>query len=68
MVFQNKRHELLTRMRMNHYVQGHSQDFHEGGVQLDGEVVIVRGKAAHGGWVREGDVPPPAKGGSFWHF
>ena len=35
---------------------------------------IVRGTATYGqfaghrGWVREGDVPSPAKGGSFWHF
>ena len=24
--------------------------------------------AGHRGWVQEGDVPPHAEGGSFWHF
>ena len=24
--------------------------------------------AGHRGWVREGDVPPPAEGGSFRYF
>ena len=28
--------------------QGRSQDFHKGGTQLVGEVVIVRGEAVHG--------------------
>ena len=48
--------------------QGCSQDFHQGGAQL--ERVVVRCKAAYGhrGWVREGDAPPPAEGRSFWHF
>ena len=57
------------------YSQWRSQDFHQGGAQLEKKnsnsprqnhawpawLVI-------GGWVREGDVPSPAEGGSFRHF
>ena len=56
-------------------LQGCSQDFHKGGAQLDGKVVIqsvvklrMASFTGHRGWVREGDVPPPPEGGSFWHF
>ena len=54
--------------------QGRSQDFYQGGAQLESDVVVVMAKlcmasfAGHRGWVWEGDVPPPAEGGRFWHF
>ena len=50
--------------------QGRRHEFESGGAKLVKiEVVIARGEAAHGQLaghrgVREGDVPPPAEGGS----
>ena len=35
---------------------------HSGGVAAHGQL------AGHRGWVREGDVPPPAEGGSSRYF
>ena len=33
---------------MKKHIQGRSQDFHKGGAQLESEVTVVCGKAAHG--------------------
>ena len=38
----------MTLYKAVNLFQGCSQDFHKGGAQLDGEVVIVCGEASHG--------------------
>ena len=61
-----------TLIGADYVCQGCSQDFHQGGAQLESEVVVAKLRmasfAGQKGWVREGDVPPPAEGGGFWHF
>ena len=56
----------LFKNKILYAIQGCIQDFCQGGANL--EYVKKRGgeavrscRAAAGGWVQEGDVPPPAK-------